>query len=161
MLFRLGANFAHLVCQWRNGKPLYRVSLCFSTPALLKSRLSACRTTLDVRPIARLNLRVGPPHIQDMKQRRFLPRLGGAEAVRLTQLAVGWLLIALAPVVGVLPGPGGVLVFAAGLALVLRGSLWAKRRYVAFKRRFPRIGRLGDRGLLRGVRPKAPDSAGD
>jgi hypothetical protein len=95
-----------------------------------------------------------------MKQRWSL-RLGGAEAARLTQLGIGWLLIALTPVVGVLPGPGGVVVFAAGLALVLRASLWAKRRYVALKRRFPRLGRLSDRGLLRGVRPKLPGRAGD
>jgi len=96
-----------------------------------------------------------------MKQRWSLPRLGGAEAVRLTQLGVGWLLIAMAPVVGLLPGPGGVVVFAAGLALVLRASRWAKRRYVALKRRYPRIGRLSDRGLLRGVRPKGSGPAGN
>ena len=55
--------------------------------------------------------------------------------------AIGWLLILLAPIVGLLPGPGGVFLVAAGLALVLETSPWAKRLYVRFKRRWPRIGR--------------------
>jgi len=70
----------------------------------------------------------------------------------MTQLVAGWLLIVAAPIVGILPGPGGILVFAAGLALVLRGSRWAKRRYVLFKRRFPKLGYWCDKGLLRGMR---------
>ncbi|HEY0316284.1 MAG TPA: hypothetical protein VGC28_08465 [Sphingomonas sp.] len=63
--------------------------------------------------------------------------------------ALGWLLILLAPVVGLLPGPGGILVAAAGFALVLQTSAWAKRAYVRFKRRWPRLGALVDRGLRR------------
>ena len=63
--------------------------------------------------------------------------------------AIGWLLILLAPIVGLLPGPGGVFVVAAGLALVLETSPWAKRLYVRFKRRWPRIGLWTDRGLRR------------
>ena len=35
--------------------------------------------------------------------------------------------------VGAIPGPGGIFVFAAGLALVLKTSMWAKRRYVALQ----------------------------
>lgn len=61
----------------------------------------------------------------------------------------GWLLILLAPVVGLLPGPGGIFVFAAGAALVLETSAWAKRAYVRLKRRWPRIGAWTDRGLRR------------
>ena len=64
-------------------------------------------------------------------------------------LVLGWLLLALTPVVGVLPGPGGIFLFALGLGLVLRNSLWAKRRYVRFKRRWPRSGGWADRGLRR------------
>jgi hypothetical protein len=58
-------------------------------------------------------------------------------------------LIILSPIVGALPGPGGVFVFAAGLGLMLKNSAWAKRRYVAFKRRWPRQGRWADWGLRR------------
>ena len=45
-------------------------------------------------------------------------------------MALGWLLIALTPFVGPIPGPGGILVFAAGATLLIRNSTWAKRRYV-------------------------------
>ncbi|HWW65095.1 MAG TPA: PGPGW domain-containing protein [Sphingomonadaceae bacterium] len=75
--------------------------------------------------------------------------LGRMPAVRTGLLVLGWLLVVASPAVGVLPGPGGIFVFAAGLGLVLKNSLWAKRRYAAFKRRWPKHGELCDRGLRR------------
>ena len=62
---------------------------------------------------------------------------------------LGVLLMIAAIPVGALPGPGGIFVFAAGLALVLKTSMWAKRRYVDFKRKQPKIGRWADWGLRR------------
>lgn len=62
---------------------------------------------------------------------------------------LGLILMAGAPVLGILPGPGGVIVFAAGLALTLKYSEWAKRKYVAFKRAHPNKGRWADWGLRR------------
>jgi hypothetical protein len=62
---------------------------------------------------------------------------------------LGCLLIVVAPLVGAIPGPGGVFVFAAGLALVLQNSEWAKRQYVKFKRRHPNKGRWADWGMRR------------
>jgi hypothetical protein len=62
---------------------------------------------------------------------------------------LGWLLILLSPIVGLLPGPGGIFVLAAGFALVLETSIWAKRAYVRFKRSWPRAGALIDRALRR------------
>ena len=62
---------------------------------------------------------------------------------------VGVLLMIAAVPVGVLPGPGGIFVFAAGLALVLKTSMWAKRRYVHFKRWQPKAGSWADWGLRR------------
>ena len=38
-----------------------------------------------------------------------------------------------------LPGPGGIFFLAPGLALVLKTSLWAKKRYVHFKKWEPNI----------------------
>ena len=70
--------------------------------------------------------------------------------VRLTLFVLGLLLMILTPIVAVLPGPGGIFVFAAGLALALRNSDWAKRRYVHFKRWQPRVGAWADWGLRRG-----------
>ena len=60
--------------------------------------------------------------------------------------AIGVVLIILSPVAGVIPGPGGIFVFAIGLAMVLKTSMWAKRRYVKFKRWQPKAGRWADWG---------------
>jgi hypothetical protein len=68
---------------------------------------------------------------------------------RLFMLAVGPALIALSPVVGLIPGPGGLLVFVAGVALTLRASRTAKRIYVRAKRRWPKLGHWSDKGLRR------------
>jgi ribonuclease P protein component len=70
-------------------------------------------------------------------------------AVRTALVVVGFILIGLTPLVGPIPGPGGVIVFAAGLSLVLRYSEWAKRRYVRFKKKHPRKGDWADWGLRR------------
>jgi hypothetical protein len=62
---------------------------------------------------------------------------------------VGLLLILVSPLVGAIPGPGGVIVFGVGLALILKTSMWAKRYYVRFKRKQPKVGRWMDWGLRR------------
>ena len=73
-----------------------------------------------------------------------------------TRLALGALLLLAAPLVGVLPGPGGILCAAAGLSLMLRHSPAAKRRYVRLKARFPKAGRACDRALRRPRRNRPP-----
>jgi ribonuclease P protein component len=70
-------------------------------------------------------------------------------AVRSALVVVGFVLMGLTPLVGPIPGPGGVVVFGAGLTLVLRYSAWAKRYYVRFKRRHPKKGDWADWGLRR------------
>ena len=69
--------------------------------------------------------------------------------VEWTIFAVGVLLMIAAIPVGALPGPGGVFVFAIGLALVLKTSMWAKRHYVRFKRSRPKVGSWADWALRR------------
>lgn len=69
--------------------------------------------------------------------------------VEWTIFVVGVLLMVLSPLAGVIPGPGGIFVFAIGLAMVLKTSMWAKRRYVYFKRWQPKAGRWADWGLRR------------
>ena len=69
--------------------------------------------------------------------------------VEWTLFVIGVLLMIAAVPLGALPGPGGIFVFAAGLALVLKTSMWAKRRYVHFKRWQPKAGRWADWGLRR------------
>ena len=64
--------------------------------------------------------------------------------------AVGLLLLfVVAPLVGAIPGPGGVVVAGIGLGLILKTSMWAKRRYVRFKRWQPKAGGWADWALRR------------
>lgn len=69
--------------------------------------------------------------------------------VEWTLFAMGLILLIISPLVGAIPGPGGVVVAGIGLALVLKTSMWAKRRYVRFKRWQPRAGRWTDWALRR------------
>jgi hypothetical protein len=76
---------------------------------------------------------------------------------RIALLGAGWLLMAVSPVVGVIPGPGGIFVFAAGAVLLIRNSHWAKRRYVTVKRRWPKLGRACDTAMRRRRSTPVPD----
>jgi hypothetical protein len=87
--------------------------------------------------------------MQAMNVRDRWLAFGRIPLVRTLLFAFGCLLMLGSPVVGALPGPGGVIVFAAGLALALKYSEWAKRKYVEFKRRHPNKGRWADWGLRR------------
>ena len=69
--------------------------------------------------------------------------------VRMALVVLGFILMALTPLVGPIPGPGGIIVFAAGLSLVLKYSGWAKRVYVRFKKKHPKKGAWADWGLRR------------
>jgi hypothetical protein len=75
--------------------------------------------------------------------------LGRIQAVRTGLCFLGWLLIASAPLVGIIPGPGGLIVFAAGAGLVLKYSAWAKRKYALLKRCHPSKGAWADWGMRR------------
>ena len=70
-------------------------------------------------------------------------------AVEWAMFGLGVLLIILGLIIGPLPGPGGILLVAPGLALVLKTSMWAKRHYVKFKRWQPKAGRWTDWALRR------------
>src|SRR5688500_5036855 len=75
--------------------------------------------------------------------------LSQTPAVRGILVGLGFLLIALTPLVGPIPGPGGIIVFGAGLSLVLKYSGWAKRLYVRLKRKHPNKGAWADWSLRR------------
>jgi hypothetical protein len=79
------------------------------------------------------------------KWRRFLDN----PVVEWALFVLGVLLLVVSPLVGIIPGPGGVLVAGIGLALILKTSLWAKRHYVRFKRWQPKAGRWTDWALRR------------
>ena len=63
--------------------------------------------------------------------------------------ALGVVLVVVGLVVSPLPGPGGIFFIAPGAALILKNSMWAKRRYVKFKRWQPKAGRWTDWALRR------------
>jgi hypothetical protein len=74
---------------------------------------------------------------------------GRIPLVRSGLFLLGCLMIIVSPLVGAVPGPGGIIVFGFGLGLVLKYSGWAKRQYVRFKRRHPNKGRWADWGMRR------------
>lgn len=77
------------------------------------------------------------------------PRKRRNPMVRACLFWIGALLVVLSPLVGIIPGPGGVFFFAAGAALMLQNSHWAKKKYARFKRRYPRKGGWADWALRR------------
>jgi hypothetical protein len=65
-------------------------------------------------------------------------------------MILGFLLMAVGPLLlAPTPGPFGTIVFAFGMALILRNSPWARRRYVRYSRRYPRVQKMVNFGLRR------------
>ena len=69
--------------------------------------------------------------------------------VEWSMFGVGVLLIAGGVAISPIPGPGGIFLIAPGVALILKTSIWAKRRYVKVKRWQPKAGRWMDWALSR------------
>ncbi|HEX6604920.1 MAG TPA: hypothetical protein VF027_08590 [Sphingomicrobium sp.] len=84
-----------------------------------------------------------------MITRRQWRRFFDHPAVEWAIFAIGLILLILSPVVGALPGPGGIIVAGIGLAMMLKTSMWARRHYVKFKRWQPKAGRWTDWALRR------------
>jgi hypothetical protein len=84
----------------------------------------------------------------------FLQTLVRSQPFRVFQLVLGVLLMLVAPIIGIpTPGPLGIFIFGFGFALVLRNSRWARRRYLRYTRRYPRVRRAVDFGLRRKRKP--------
>ncbi len=81
------------------------------------------------------------------------PKRGG---IRLLTLATGILLVLVSPIIGALPGPGFIIIFPVGLALILKSSRTAKRLYARFSYKYPRYGRWTNMALRRSKK-HAPD----
>lgn len=70
--------------------------------------------------------------------------------MRIAQIGLGALLMVAGPIAAIpTPPPVGIVLFALGLALVLRNSRWAKRRYLRWTRGYPRVRKAVDFGLRR------------
>lgn len=71
-------------------------------------------------------------------------------ALRVAQLVLGVILIIGAGLIGPIPGPGGIFLFAGGMILILRNSRWAQRQFARWKRRWPKTGHVVDLTMRRG-----------
>lgn len=69
--------------------------------------------------------------------------------VHLVLTLTGAFLVIISPIVGAIPGPGGVFVFAAGFALMLRNSALVRKLYARLKARHPKKGAWVDWALRR------------
>jgi hypothetical protein len=84
-----------------------------------------------------------------MFSREFWRRFNESPVAEWALFACGVLLIIAGFAIAPLPGPGGIFLIAPGLALVLKTSMWAKRRYVKVKRWQPKAGKWMDWTLRR------------
>ena len=97
-----------------------------------------------------------------MQRPAFLHTLVRSQPFRVFQLVLGVLLMLAAPIIGIpTPGPLGIFIFGFGFALVLRNSRWARRRYLRYTRRYPRVRRAVDFGLRRKRKPAPAVPDGD
>ncbi len=106
-----------------------------------------------------LALRPAAPYGPEVVFGRNFDRLMKSRPVRLAQLVLGVALMLAGPIAALpTPPPVGTLIFGLGLALVLRNSRWAKRRYLRWTRGHPKVRRVVDFGLRRKqVVAPAPD----
>ena len=64
---------------------------------------------------------------------------GGFTVKKIVLLTLGWMLLVIGPIIGLLPGPGGFPITAAGLVLILSQSYMAKRIFLRWCQRHPRL----------------------
>ncbi|MGI9363146.1 MAG: hypothetical protein ACR2O7_16585 [Parasphingorhabdus sp.] len=93
----------------------------------------------------------------DNEEIRSKKRERNTAGTRLALSIIGFTLMLLSPIIGALPGPGFIIMFPIGLALVLKNSQWSKRRYVDFKRRFPQYGKWTDWAMRRNRHKTLPE----
>jgi hypothetical protein len=94
-----------------------------------------------------------------MNWKARIAALRQSPALRLAAFILGCVMMGAAPLAGLLPGPGGIFVFAIGLGLALRSSIWAKRRYVELKKKQPKLGGWADWGLRRASAKRRDEAA--
>lgn len=85
-------------------------------------------------------------------------------AYRWLMLTVGWILVLGSPLLGPLPGPGPVILLPIGLAIILKHSRWAKKRYARAARIYPRYTNWANWAMQRSKvteRPPFPDIKAD
>ena len=94
----------------------------------------------------------------DMDHKQSKRRWRYTSGSRFALSILGLILMLLSPIVGAIPGPGFIIMFPLGLALVLQNSRTAKNLYVVFKRRFPQYGQWTDWAMRRKRHKELPDN---
>jgi hypothetical protein len=87
-------------------------------PGVLESLRSNWRILKSGRPGSRF---------QDLRRHRRRQKGGGSKASRVFLIGLGIVLVLLGPVAGLVPGPGGIVVFGAGAALLASESMLVAR----------------------------------
>ena len=87
-----------------------------------------------------------------------------SNAYRMAMLTLGWVLVLGAPLLGPIPGPGALVILPIGLAIILKHSLWAKKRYARASRTYPSYANWANWAMRRRKvteRPPFPDIKAD
>jgi hypothetical protein len=76
--------------------------------------------------------------------------------LRIGLVVLGWILVVVSILTGPLPGPGFLIIFPIGMALILKNSLWAKRFYLRRTGRNSEYRQWLDWALRRGKAKSTP-----
>lgn len=95
-------------------------------------------------------MRPGIPNSNVVKEPFITYQPDKRAGIRFVITVFGGFMVLLAPIVGLLPGPGGIFMFAIGFALMLKNSAIVRRYYARLKAKYPKkangsIGRCGER----------------
>ncbi|MEO1167290.1 MAG: hypothetical protein AAFW97_01130 [Pseudomonadota bacterium] len=101
-----------------------------------------------------------------MKEQAISSQPDKRAGIRFVLTVIGGLLVITAPIVGLLPGPGGIFMFAIGFPLMLKNSAIVRRFYARLKVKHPKKGEWVDwamrrKSTLRRIRRRREEQGAD
>lgn len=94
-------------------------------------------------------MRPGIPNSNVVKEPFITYQPDKRAGIRFVITVFGGFMVLLAPIVGLLPGPGGIFMFAIGFALMLKNSAIVRRYYARLKAKYPKKGEWVDWAMRR------------
>ena len=88
-------------------------------------------------------------HLQRVEEEMIAKQADKRAGIRLVLTVLGGVLVVASPIAGLLPGPGGIFVFAIGFALMLKNSALVRKLYAKLKTRHPKKGEWIDWAMRR------------
>ena len=73
----------------------------------------------------------------DIQFSDFIHRAARLTVKKVILLSAGWVMIITGPVIGIIPGPTGLPIMAAGAMIVMSQSRGARRAFIRYQQRFP------------------------